>query len=1444
MQKITRIYVGNYGYQAAWYNGIVFDLTDPATGRPTDSIISLENGGGKTSVLSLIFSCFETAQERFLKRIQNKAIAFSDFFSKDGLPSIILIEWEMPARVAGGAPYLLVVGQILAVRQGDKEEVDRVFFSFEATSDLHLRSVPAPNLSMAPVHTMSEFSRWMQEAQKVSPDFFHTRVQQDWQRHLRDERLIDIEMLQMQVNFSTQEGGIDAGFLTFQSEPEFVKKFLALTMDAERSASVRLAVVNTCDKLRKRPFIQLRLKELEKLQTSLSNFGSLAQDFHREQEAQRATTERAGGVVRGLEVRQREREDAANREAQAATEQQEAHRNNLKMEKQHVEDEVVLRTLQYQRSVAAAKKRLEDAETALRTAQQKHRHIRAAQAMVGLHAAQSHTDALEQQAREANEELEPWRKRVELQGALLRRALHDEEQRVSGSAKSAETRRQSANVASDALSKERRELDITEKALVTRVAGLQAAEVSYETERARLVQEGTLEAAETSADAIERWESAAVTNRGEAQRCAEEARTEQANEKDWHQRADAQKAESVRLKGEITQKRKFIADGQAEREALSQLAILRSAAEADVADPDSTALPLALDRLAQSCERMVTQSDVVLAELTASKASIEETGVAGSSRDVDSVIEWLKAGGVQSARPYNTFLSQALHDADEARRLVASHPARFLGVSVASSEFALAASLKTPRPQLRTPVMVSVTSLDPEAGGNDKLVLDASDDAAFNVPAAKALLATLETRLQKESETRRLYADRQQEAVKDKTRLQAYVQRYGNGALAAAKDTLDRFTAEAEAADVRASDAESKADECRTKAEALLQANYGFTQAAKEAANQVQTLWSFAKHHESGHNARLQQLGELEQEQKIIIERRAAIDYELAEHSEAKDAALQEKLELLGLAKDLGNERAALKYYDKAFPAAENLAKNPQELTLLRSLYADAAQTFESQEENRIGVLHTQLKHAREKLNETKANFQQQFNGVLAKDMAPYQGGNFTELLRVAQVDVASAAREEKAAISGKAVADSQAAEYSKSNKPARVATGEMHALSDADLAVRLIEVKSLIVTYGQVAHTAKQTAEHATHQSSKARGEAEAALHLATMLRSALSLSLPEMIIVEPVELIGNAQEQVKGIIETYNSKGEAIRKARDAAYKAFDELKTAAGQKSLQEVEPDIATQLQENSFVAACADSQRLLDGIQDRIGTTKSNLDGMQGDFDAGVGELLNLTNNAIGLLNSAVTSKKVPVGAPYVGGKAILKMRARFSELSVDTRRQALHLYVDHLIETSIVPAKGPELVAEALLRVHGKPLGLQILKMVPDEALQYVPVDKIANSGGEGVVMAMFLYLLINQLRSETQAKLKKLGGGPLILDNPFAKATTPALWKAQRILAKSMDAQLIFATAAVDYNSVGEFNRIIRLRKQGRNTKTGRWHLEVAQVNLRDQPEPPRDAA
>lgn len=80
----------------------------------------------------------------------------------------------------------------------------------------------------------------------------------------------------------------------------------------------------------------------------------------------------------------------------------------------------------------------------------------------------------------------------------------------------------------------------------------------------------------------------------------------------------------------------------------------------------------------------------------------------------------------------------------------------------------------------------------------------------------------------------------------------------------------------------------------------------------------------------------------------------------------------------------------------------------------------------------------------------------------------------------------------------------------------------------------------------------------------------------------------------------------------------------------------------------------------------------------------------------------------------------------------------------------------------------------------------------------------------------------------------RRNGGGPLILDNPFAKATNPAMWKVQRLLAAAMDVQLIFATALPDYNAVADFPRFIHLRIAGKNTKSNRWHLEIVDFTFR----------
>src|SRR5262249_53588296 len=139
----------------------VFDLIDPDTDEPTDTVFNLENAGGKTSLLSYIFSCFEPKLDRWLQHLQKRNHRFHEYFARDGRPSFILIEWHMPGRAAGAPDFKLLIGQVVTIKDTVERsaDVDRSFFAFEVTNGLSLDDVPAPGLTDTPARSMPEFQQ-------------------------------------------------------------------------------------------------------------------------------------------------------------------------------------------------------------------------------------------------------------------------------------------------------------------------------------------------------------------------------------------------------------------------------------------------------------------------------------------------------------------------------------------------------------------------------------------------------------------------------------------------------------------------------------------------------------------------------------------------------------------------------------------------------------------------------------------------------------------------------------------------------------------------------------------------------------------------------------------------------------------------------------------------------------------------------------------------------------------------------------------------------------------------------------------------------------------------------------------------------------------------------------------------------------------------------------
>jgi hypothetical protein len=1452
MQKIARIYLGSTGYTAAWYDAVTLDLVDPHTAEPTDVIINLENGGGKSTLLSLIFSCFDTSQDRFLKHIHSKNNHFSQYFANDGTPGFIVVEWLMPPRTKGGAAYRLVTGQVVSVKPAaDGPEIDRLFFSFEEKADLGLESLPAPKLSTAPVATLADFSRWMYDQQARYPgDVYITRKQADWQKHLRDDRGIDLDMLQMQVNFSAQEGGIDSAFLNFRTEPDFLSKFFLLTMDAQRGDVVRESVSTVCTKLRKKPQYQRQLQELTKFKGILSTFDEEAARL-RMTEAQQVGVKLAGArLAVALQAR------SAGRAAQAVSEEQyESDQRELAATAaaEYLANQGGMRTLTsvwYRKRLTKASELTATAKAARQAALDAVKHVKAARLQAEIASFDYQIGELETKKELASVDLKIYEETAETQGALLRTALFGEQKRLTGQAEGLEaenkTRDGKVKELKDAYKRDDQQLQKLHK----ENSDLTARENTYASELRRLVAEGLLfDATEPATDAAVRWSERRTQLL--AEKAVNEAE-EKAHDAEARRQGEVVAAEgktASALEAEIRSENAFIAEGTAEKERLQQLPALLEAIEADIADPESPVLPGRLEERIAASARELALSAVRLAELNATKQAIDDTGVAGNNSDVAAVLALLSEKGIATARPFNEYLAKAVPEATKARAIVLSNPARFSGISVADGEFAAVKALTWSDALPVRPVVISPAALDPDPD-NGHVVVPAATDAAYNREAAAALARSLAARITEEQGRAGVYTERQNRTQAALEQVRAYVKRYGEGRLGAAQQRAEQKTNDMRAAQLRAEQARVKRDEEAQKAKAAKELAVAKNASAADAQRHENALRHFAAQHEAPRQARLERLEEIEGLVEELEANKAIAEEAWVKLEEDSKRDYQTSVQLRTQAENLAKEWSGIDVYSKTLDARHMLAENPVDLVTLRSTYSDARAALRTEEEARLGVLGLQLEAARKQKTDKQKDFGRDFPGVTKAHIRPYEGKDYEALLATFEADVTRTSSEFDDAGKKEAVAQSESQEWHRKNRDVPAATPAEEALELEELEAERLIATQLMAGAEERQKKASSEAENAKRRAGELKAQAAADTDHAGLLRVSLELGdapQPELLALRLQELSGdaapagmvvpepNAGEQVKRVIQEHNLKARATQSAEKKAKAQFDALREAVTEKAFQDAEPELASTMRANDFGAMCSDSRRLLDGLNDRIRVTEDNLRDMQADFDSCAGELLNFAREAITLLTQAC-QKKVPHGAMYVGGKAIIRMRANFASVAMDTRKQVISRYLDEIIDTNLVPKNGADLVSQAVLRIYGKELGIQFLKMVQEEARQYVALKDISNSGGEGVVMAMFLYAVMSQLRAETQASPNKAAGGPLILDNPFAKATHAAMWNAQRLLAKAMGIQLVFASAIQDYNTLGEFPYIIRVAKAGINSKTQRTHLRAVAVSFNQE--------
>lgn len=289
-------------------------------------------------------------------------------------------------------------------------------------------------------------------------------------------------------------------------------------------------------------------------------------------------------------------------------------------------------------------------------------------------------------------------------------------------------------------------------------------------------------------------------------------------------------------------------------------------------------------------------------------------------------------------------------------------------------------------------------------------------------------------------------------------------------------------------------------------------------------------------------------------------------------------------------------------------------------------------------------------------------------------------------------------------------------------------------------------------------------------------------------------------------------------------------MKKERDNAYNSYDRYRERYSSN------PYLRAQEHKDPaamFVDGTMDSA--LTGMQDIMNTLASEIAGHQSDQAVTVGQLTTCTSSLTGMLEEAL-AQKVPQGAPLIGGMHVLRVKSTkhpFSSISdAECTSRLSNLLDEYLSGAKMFPANSRDLFAQAIVAMYAKPLDFQILKMVENEKERYSYVHQVKNSGAEGVTMAMCLYMTIMSVRNKPDKGAKQRDPGVLLIDNPFAKATSNKFWAALHDLANHYRVQFVFLTAVSDPETLRDFQHYISLTKK-LDTVTGRRILTNASITF-----------
>ncbi|MGW2825342.1 hypothetical protein ACWC24_30710 [Streptomyces sp. NPDC001443] len=1504
MYELSRVRLYSIGPAGARYADTVLDLRgvgdvvpDPAPTqaeffeeepvgpprRPAPAgVLFLENGGGKSVLLKLIFSVMLPGHRNTLGGASSGVLR--KFLLADDCGHVAL-EWQ---HVLTGE--CVVVGKASEWRgrqvSNDPRKFAEAWYSFRPGPGLSLDNLPVAEATAVrpPVEgqsgaqgrrrTMKGFRDAITDAGKAYPhlEVHWEEIHDRWIEHLGDLGL-DPELFRYQREMNADEGEA-AGLFAVKKDSDFTDLLLRAVTDTRDTDGLADLVSGFGNKLGRRAEL---IAERDFTAGSVDLLGRIveateararARDIHTAAErrtrtlARRLSTRAVGERTRATDLAQR-----VTAAAYAVTHAEGARERSALVAAELAYRHASLALAAAEKSAAAQKRELAEARTL-------HAAWQAAEAVLRHRAATDRVTRVSAAIQEAERDAAPALAARTKAAVDLVRALHTAAENAETLANEEEERSAALQEAGDSAHRDSTSAATESQRARSEIGHLRQRLAEVEQETAEAVRAGWLDDSAPDADparaalaasdaeqtAVAAWDTAREASRRAGEHAREAASAESRAELTAARAADAATAAERSREAELR-----LAEALAAEERLAELLGLahgdtqpggpRTRQDTGPDAGDGVFAPTDLDRFADELRELladaVSAAERQLFELRTAAAddarilgALGDGGLLPPGPDVLATVEFLGEHGIP-ALPGWRYLAQAVDPADHAR-VLAARPELVDGVIItdpdshARAREALGNAALLPRSTVAVGTAAALLAPTPAAESQDSGVfLVPPNPAMHDEHAADEERQALRARAAERDEEIRGLAAR---LGKDRE-LAARLASWRTGCPAGRLAQLDQlaqearaFAEEAEADLVEARTVRAEAEETAAEAARMRDERQEGAQKARRAADALAGL-AFRLRERAGWQVKLRELAddaaESEARAQTCLERARAADEDRRAAQRAADDSRR-------TARALRAERAEIAGAPDDVPQDDPNASQAS-LPALRESYRAASQVYEkvgvgadlraeqARAESDESAARTELDRLSNKVRTRAEQLLQSPDGSdgPSRQAAAARAEELVQLLETRM----SHASEQLGRLRG------EAERHAPEDGEAHTELSEELQPRDADHAQALRRTAATELA-ARTEALAEARGAHAelldTHRAAEdaVGGFEETAAMLRDLLREHASEEEQEE--VEPYP--GSLEEARQSAAESRRSlRGCAadLSTAEAAVREAGDVLVRHANSTRYEQVRTPARQQIRELPAAALPEHAQKWADAFAPRLRVLTDELAQLERNRDSIVDRLRGLVESSLATLRSAQRLSRLPEGLGEWSGQEFL--RIRFEEPDQATLTERLGEVVDEATRAAV--KKNSDLRRDGmslLLRGVGaalQPRGIAVEILKPDAVLraERVPVGQMGDvfSGGQLLTAAIALYCTMAALRSNDRGRDKHRHAGTLFLDNPIGRANATYLLELQRAVSDALGVQLLYTTGLFDTTALAEFPLVIRLRNDA-DLRAGLKYISV----------------